>query len=165
DCRGKLPLDHLLAGGVRRHPTASRTGGPMSRFMKLSTVVALASIVAVARGDGTPTKCAAAKQKAAVKKIASKLNCYQKAVSNGVAVDQACLMAAETKFDAAILKADGKGGCLVTGDQAPIEAAADTCVQSILALTPDTPPTCETGSTYPTCGGACPSGTSCRPYI
>jgi hypothetical protein len=139
----------------------------MSRLVTLSTIVAFASIVAIARGDGTPAKCAAAKQKAAVKKIGSKLKCYQKAASNGVAVDPTCLTAAETKFDAAILKADGKGGCVVTGDQGPIEAAADACVQTILALTPTTttlPPTCQTGS-YPTCGGTCPSGQSCRAYI
>jgi hypothetical protein len=140
----------------------------MTRLVKLSTIVALASIVTIARGDGTPVKCAAAKQKAAVKKIGSKLKCYQKASANGVPVDQACLTAAETKFDAAIAKADAKGGCVVTGDQATIEGASDTCVQSILTLTPVTttlPPTCETGSTYPQCGGTCPSGKSCRPYI
>ncbi len=140
----------------------------MSRLVNLSIILAIACIAAIAHGDGTAAKCAAAKQKAAVKKIGSKLKCYQKAAAAGVAVDPTCLTAAETKFAASIAKANAKGGCVVTGDQGPIETACDACVQSIVTLTPATttlPPTCETGSAYPQCGGTCPSGKSCRPYI
>ena len=41
--------------------------------------------------DKAAVKCSTGKQKAAVKKIGSKLKCHQKANAAGLPVDQACL--------------------------------------------------------------------------
>jgi hypothetical protein len=100
---------------------------------------------------GTPDeKCAAAKNKAASKKIAAKLKCWEKALGSGAATaDSGCLTAAEQKFTQAIQKAEAKGGCAVTGDGATIEAAVNTCVANIVALTP----TGGGGGTTTTTGG------------
>src|SRR5690242_1578747 len=137
----------------------------MSRVPNLMAAIALMLLGGVAHAATTPgVKCAAAKQKAASKKIASKLKCYAKAAAKAVAVDPTCLGDADTKFGDAIAKADSKGGCVVTNDAPTIENAADACVTSILALTPTAPPTC--GSTaYPTCGGTCPAGQICQAFI
>ena len=106
--------------------------------------VALLVLVVSARlvhAGATPAeKCAVAKNKEAVKKVAAKANCWQKAFRSGAATaDPSCLSAAVSKFDTAIAKAEAKGGCVVTGDASAIESAADTCVSSIVALTPPVP--------------------------
>ena len=136
-----------------------------SQALKATVIVILALTTAAGHGaDKLAVKCATAKQKAAVKKLAAKLKCYQKAAADDQTVDQACLTLAETKFGAAIMKADAKGGCVVTGDETAIEQAADACLTSIGSLTPFSHPTCGNTS-YPQCGGTCPSGLSCQPYI
>jgi len=63
-------------------------------------------------------KCAAAKSKAATKKVAAKLKCQQKGILSGAPVDHACLADTEAKFSTAVTKAEAKGGCVVTGDAA-----------------------------------------------
>ena len=114
--------------------------------------------------DKAAVKCSTGKQKAAVKKIGSKLKCHQKANAAGLPVDQACLAKAEAKFSDTVTKIDAKGGCIVIGDEAVIEQAADVCVDAIRGLTPANPPTCGDGP-YPQCGGTCPAGQACRPVL
>ena len=88
---------------------------------------------------GSPfTKCAIAKNKAASKKIAAKLKCWQKAYAGAPTADPSCLSAAEEKFTLAIASAEKKGGCVVTGDASAIEGAVDSCVTSVVTLTPAT---------------------------
>ncbi len=135
-----------------------------SRVSTLLASVVLMSGVLPLHASVTPaSKCATAKQKAAVKKLGAKLKCYQKASADGVPVDGACLGTAETKFNAAIAKADAKGGCL-GGDPMKIEGDVDTCLTAIRTDTPDAVPTCGS-SAYPQCGGTCPANMECRPAI
>jgi len=134
----------------------------MSRGLTLTVTIAVALLVGRAHAAASPAaKCAAAKHKAAVKKIGNKLKCHEKADAAGVSVDYTCLATAETKFSSSIAKADAKGGCVVAGNEAAIEGAADTCVGNIVALTPVT---CGE-SPYPQCGGECPSGMRCQAFI
>lgn len=72
----------------------------------LCAVLTLGLLAGVVQAGATPAaKCAAAKNKAAAKKIGSKLKCYQKAFVAGAAVDSTCLTNAELKFSGAIVKA------------------------------------------------------------
>ncbi len=133
-----------------------------SRVPTLLAAILLTSTVPTAHASVTPaSKCATAKQKAAVKKLGAKLKCYQKASADGVAVDGGCLNTAETKFKAAITKADAKGGCL-GGDPTTIENDVDACLTAIRSDTPDALPSCGS-SAYPQCGGTCPANMECRP--
>ena len=129
----------------------------------LATIALISGALSAHASVTAAAKCATAKQKAAVKKLGAKLKCYQKASADGVPVDGACLTAAETKFDAAIAKADAKGGCL-GGDQTTIESDVDACLLAIRTDTPDAVPTCGS-SAYPQCGGTCPANMECRPAI
>ena len=137
----------------------------MSRASICLLLLAVVPITASVHAAVSPgVKCAAAKQKAAVKKIAAKLKCHQKAATTGDPVDSDCLAAAEEKFNAAVAKANAKGGCARTGDASAIEIAADRCVADIRTETPTEPPTC--GATaYPQCGGSCPPGQQCQAII
>lgn len=91
-------------------------------------------------------KCAAAKMKAVGKKTKAKAKCERKALLTGTTASTTCLAAAETKFNAAIAKADTRGSC---SDTAPaLEALVDTCLDHLLSgngnactLTDDTSPT------------------------
>ena len=136
----------------------------MSPVSTLLATIVLMCAVLPAHASGTPaSKCATAKQKAAVKKLAAKLKCYQKASAKGVPVDGTCLTAAETKFAGAIVKADAKGGCL-GGTASLIESDVDKCLSDIRADTPDAPVTC--GQTpFPECGGACPGNMICQATV
>jgi len=139
----------------------------MSRaFGGLTTIIIVLSL-AIAPGhaaDKAAVKCSTGKQKAAVKKIGIKLKCHQKANAADLPVDQECLAKAETKFSESIAKIEAKGGCIITGDEATIEQAADECVDEINGLTPASPPTCG-GTAYPECGGTCPSGQTCQAFL
>ena len=113
----------------------------MSTLAWLLLGTLLATMPAGAQAGQTPAqKCAVAKSKAAAKKIEAKLKCQQRAVQDGTAVDPACLTTAETKFNQAIARAEAPGGCAVSGDGATIEAAVDSCVDSVAALTTGTAP-------------------------
>ncbi len=127
----------------------------------ISSSILVIAVAGAAVAGGTPAgKCAAAKSKAAGQKIAAKLKCEQKAFLAGTAVDQDCLVKADVKFSRAIEAADMRGGCVVTGDAATIESAADTCVASVDASTP-TLPTC--GASILQCNAnACPGGSICQ---
>ena len=178
-CSAALPVAHATSAGdcaskKRRARAAVRHMLRLGQAMTVLTVLAVSP--GLVHAGATPAqKCAAAKNKAAAKKIVSKLKCYRKADVTGTAVDPSCLLAAETKFDEAVMKAEAKGGCAVTGDGSTIEDAADTCVNNVTALTSPPPPppaiTC-CAFTYPaaycayadalSCGGtAGPAGSVC----
>jgi hypothetical protein len=108
--------------------------------------------VAPGRGAETPgQKCAVAKNKAAAKKVGAKLKCWEQALAKGAAsADMACLMAAETKFTTAIMKAEAKGGCAETGDAGRIESAVDMCVGNLVALAQ--PVACQVANLVCHCG-------------
>jgi cysteine-rich repeat protein len=101
-------------------------------------------------------KCQGMKIKATGKKTYDKAKCYQKAVVTGEAVDPECLTKAETKFTAAIAKADATGTC--AGDAATLEAAVDDCVTEYRGIVqpPITTTTSTTTSTSP--GADCGNG-------
>jgi hypothetical protein len=102
----------------------------------LAALVLIVGVPLAAHGHTTPAqKCATAKNKAAAKKAAAKLKCYATATVHATQVDAACLTAAETKFGAAIAKAEASGGCTVTGDGGAIEGAVDAFVGAINVLT------------------------------
>ena len=128
----------------------------------LVIVFALANVTAVHAGATPAQKCAITKQKAALKKLAAKLTCNQKAIKAGGSVDASCIMAAESKFNAAVMKAETKGGC-VGGNDGAIENEVNSCVSSIVNLTPTVACqaakfTCQCGSVTvsftPSCGSA-----------
>src|SRR5262245_65287477 len=99
----------------------------------LVSILLLILVLPPARGAATPAAvCAEAKLRAAGKKAATKLACHAKAASRGGAVDTTCLTKAETKFTDAFAKAEGKGGCILTGDAPAIEAAIDQAVDSVV---------------------------------
>jgi hypothetical protein len=93
-------------------------------------------------------KCVIAKQKAAAKKATAKLKCWEQAIALGANVDQTCLTTADTKFKAAIEKAEATGSCAITGQTDAIESEVDTCVNNIVAVT---------NHTCTTAGAACGS--------
>ena len=132
-----------------------------------SNVVGFGMLVALfgtsmALAASDPGKCAAAKQKAAGKKIAAKLKCYSSAVSKAMAVDPDCLAKANTKFSAAYAKADGTGPCTIPGNAAAQELAADSAVATIAAAEASTPvPPAFGAHCGTTCGGAGASAFLC----
>ena len=84
----------------------------------------------------TPAQmCAAAKNRAAASRTTAEARCYRKSLLTGLAVSPLCLSRAERTFSDAIAKAEAKGGCLRNGDSADIEAAVNSCVSSLDALT------------------------------
>lgn len=101
--------------------------------------------------------CAAAKQKAAAKKLNDKVKCHGKAIKKGLDVDPACLAKAESKFDVSFAKAEGKGGCVTEGDAASIELLIDDTLAQLLAALPPASP-CGGGETF--CSGNCVDLTS-----
>jgi hypothetical protein len=134
-------------------------GDEVRRIGKTFAVVfALTMSAAVVHASGTAAgNCAAAKSKAAAKKLAAKLKCYQKALSSGSPVDTTCLGAADTKFTAAVGKAETKGGCAFTGDAPTLEAVVDKAVNTINAFDPAAPLVCCAGAacTYAPDAAAC----------
>src|SRR5690242_17921627 len=85
--------------------------------------------VRAALPDAGPSKCEAARLKAAGKKAKAKLGCYAKAALKAVPVDTTCLTKAETKFSAAFAKV---AGCTGDGQEATIENLIDTeCVNQL----------------------------------
>jgi len=104
----------------------------MTTRMILTSVLACGLVAATVRTSGaagfTDPKCAAAKQKAAGKKEAGKLECYAKAAIKPP-LDGTCITNAEDKFSAAFAKADAKGVC--TGDATTTENGVNACVTKI----------------------------------
>jgi len=103
---------------------------------RLSILLCAAGLLAPARpalAAGTlAEQCAAAKQRAAGKKLAGKLTCHAKAKAAAAAVEPACLDKAEARFTAGFTKAGG--AC--PGDPTGTESAVDNCIAQLLALAP-----------------------------
>lgn len=105
------------------------------RALLIGTLVATVPAGALA-GLPPAQKCSLAKSTAALKKFAAKMKCHQKGIAKGSAVDAQCLTKAESKFAAAIMKAEEPGACLVNGDGDAIESLVDDCVTGIASYTP-----------------------------
>jgi hypothetical protein len=116
----------------------------------IAVLAVCAMMPVLAHAAGTPgQKCAQAKNKAASKKLAAKLKCWQKAIGAGAAPDAACLMAAETKYGTAITKIETRGGCDYPGDGPTLEHLVNNAVATLASFTPATPRVC------------CQDGSSC----
>ena len=115
-------------------------------------------------------KCTSAKLKAIGKGAGGELNCYSKAVSKNLDVDQACLQKARDGVTTAFGKADAKGAC--PGDPGAANAVSDEqCVTLVNAeikgvaplvcgngvLEPSIGETCDDGPLNGTPGDSCPS--------
>jgi len=116
----------------------------------LVAVAALALVSTVTHAADPGAKCAAAKQKAAAKKLSGKVKCHGNAIKKEITVDPACLTKAETKFETSFAKAEAKGGCVTTGDVDAIEALIDDTLAQLLDSLP--PSTTTTTTTLPPCG-------------
>jgi hypothetical protein len=100
---------------------------------RIAVLLAVAALPATLVAAVSPeVRCRAAKVKAAGQKVLDKARCQQRALLKSAAVDPACITKAETKFAAAIAKADAKGPCL--GTVIGLEATVDQCVDSILIV-------------------------------
>ncbi len=107
----------------------------MGRIPVVVVSVALSVLAGVRAADGAATraeKCAVAKLNAANKKVAATLRCYEKAFVRGKRVSSACLLAADDHFLVAFAKAELKGGCATTGDQAELKDRVDMFVTGLL---------------------------------
>ena len=108
----------------------------MARMLVVVVGVTLSLLAAVRAAEGVATRadrCAAAKLKAASKKAAAKLRCHEKALVQGKRVGSACLLAADDRFLVAFAKAELKGGCATTRDQAEVEDQVERFVTGLLA--------------------------------
>jgi hypothetical protein len=142
--------------GVNLGPTAGSHSEEeaMYRLPQLIGVLTVLTFgVSLVHATPPAQKCAAAKQKAAGKKIAAKLTCYSKAVTKALPVDPACLMKAETKFSAAFTKAEAGGGCAIVGDALAQELAADAAVGGAAGLESATSISAPAGNCGVTCSG------------
>jgi len=103
----------------------------MTKSSVLSGVVC-ALVLALFGGSAHAGKCEASKTKCASKKAAGLLKCHAKAEKSGTVVDPACTSKVMDKFDdpttGCIAKVEAKGGCVVTGATATLEATIDTFV-------------------------------------
>ena len=104
-------------------------------------VLLMLSLGALRSGAVRPTpagRCAAAKLHAANVKLSSTLRCHETALRKSRPVDGVCLSRAEAHFNVAFAKAEAKGGCVVTGDAAAVEARVDAAVATLVGAAPVT---------------------------
>jgi hypothetical protein len=87
-------------------------------------------ITELAPSGNTGSKCTAAKLGAAGKKASAKGKCRQKEQSKG-ALDPVCISKAEATYASGWGKAETKGDCQTTGDQAAIEAKIDAFILDV----------------------------------
>jgi pantothenate synthetase len=120
---------------------------------------ALVTVPSVRAETTLAEKCAQAKQKAAAKKLSSKLKCYAKAAKQDAALDIECLDKAEEQFNEAFAKAEAVGGCVTTNNAASVENGVDTFLSYLLSATSSPPCSMQF---FNLCGGSCPLGTTCR---
>ena len=80
-------------------------------------------------------RCAAAKIAAAAKKVRADLTCRAKGTLAGGPPDSACLLKAQQAFDAALSRAERRGGCVATGDAGNVAVAIDHAVGDLAADT------------------------------
>ena len=76
-------------------------------------------------------RCAFAKQRALVRKIANLLECERDALRTGTTIDPACTADAAAKLASDFAKAEARGGCVPEGDVTFLEPVADQCSQRI----------------------------------
>jgi hypothetical protein len=95
-------------------------------------ILGLVVVTSPSYGADPAAKCAAAKRKAAGKKIAAKMTCHGKAKAIAAPVDSECLTRAETRFTAAVTKA----GAACAGDASFVEGVVDQCVDQLLGDVP-----------------------------
>ena len=89
---------------------------------------------ALVAGATAASKCTSKELAAAGKKTGAKAKCHAKAVAkNDPSGLPACLGAADTKFDAAYLKAMAVGGCLTVTDAATVEGKVDAFMADLKA--------------------------------
>src|SRR2546428_11183542 len=105
---------------------------PVVVVVVVSVALSVLAGVGAAHGATRAEKCAVAKLKAANKKAAAKLRCHEKALLQGKRVGSACLLAADDHFLVAFARAELRGGCATTGDQAALEERVDGFVVGLL---------------------------------
>jgi hypothetical protein len=127
-------------------------------FSRQLVVVAVSLLVVVPSlaAKDPAGRCTADKLKAVAKKTAAKLKCNAAAASKGAAVEAACLAQAEEKFSAAWARIEGRGGCVVSGDEGAIESKVDDYVTDVVTTVGRA-----CGDVDGVCGGACPTGLRC----
>ncbi len=126
---------------VRKHPTLAARSLPR---LVVATVVAAVVLVGLgaadAAGPSPAQKCSAAKQKAAGKKGACKLNCTAKAALAGLPLNAptvtTCLGKCDPTFNTAFTKAEAKGRCHTTGDVTTIEGKVDAFIMDVANALP-----------------------------
>jgi cysteine-rich repeat protein len=103
-------------------------------------------------------KCTSAKLKAMGKGAGGELNCYSKAVSKSLDVDQTCLQKARDGVTTSFGKADAKGAC--PGDPAATNAVSDEqCVTLVNGeIKGKAPLVCGNGVIEPSIGETCDDG-------
>ena len=107
-----------------------------------SLAVVFVALVSLAAGSAYAQtgKCQGAKLKAAGKKVSCLLGVRSKAAAKAGPADSTKLMACETKFGGAFMKAEAKPPCATTGDAPTIENAIDGLfagnVAAAIALSP-----------------------------
>ena len=126
---------------IQKHPILA------ARFLPRLVVAALVAVVVLvgtrvvdAAGPSPAKKCSAAKQKAAGKKSACKLNCTAKAALTGLPLNAptvtACLGKCDPTFNTVFTKAEAKGGCHTTGDVTTIEGKVDAFIGDVASALP-----------------------------
>jgi hypothetical protein len=93
--------------------------------------------VRLALPDGntaTPSRCEAARLKAAGKKAGAKLGCYAKAAAKDAAVDPACLTKAEGKFSTAYNKVTGCATDGPSGEMSTETTIDNECVDQVVTV-------------------------------
>jgi hypothetical protein len=104
--------------------------------------------------------CAAAKMRAAAKRMRSEMFCYAKAAERGEDVDPGCLQTAAEKYASAFRRAEEKGGRATPSDASSVGTEVGSCVSGLVESLPPTAPSCadnkKNGSeTDVDCGGSC----------
>ncbi len=128
---------------VRRtsHPCAARLLAVVFAGIALSPAVLRTD----ALGASTVATCTAAKVRAAGKLVFDQAKCHQRALLVATAVDPGCLAKAETRFLAAVTRAELAGPC--PGTMVAFDAITAECVESIATCGATTTPTTTTTST------------------
>lgn len=105
-------------------------------FVSLALVIfPLNGLVFGATRPTAAQRCAAAKIAAAAKKARADLACRARGALAGGPPDSACLLKAQQAFDAALSRAERRGGCVAPGDAGNVAAAIDRGVADLAADT------------------------------
>lgn len=103
----------------------------------------------------TPSRCAAAKERAVAHKAGGLLGCEADAAASEQATDPNCTARVRAKFEATWTRIEARGACRTVGDAVTIEAKVDAFVAEVtLALNPTTT------TTTPTTSSSCPPATA-----